>query len=119
MLPHLGHSRIDPIAAALRTASRARQVVQVMENSAFSTVPLRFSYRFPFQPGIGRTFTSWENMVRFLSGRAGVNGKAPQNGPPAPRGDPPAIVRRFGANVTRDPQSHPSIRENRRNYSPQ
>ena len=39
MLSHLGHSRMAPIASALRTASRARQVVQVMKNSAFSTVP--------------------------------------------------------------------------------
>jgi len=39
MLVHLGHSRIAPIADSLRTASRARHVVQVMENKAFSTVP--------------------------------------------------------------------------------
>ena len=40
MLPHLGHSRISPIASLFRTASRARHVVQDTENSAFSTVRL-------------------------------------------------------------------------------
>ena len=30
MLPHWGHSRIAPMASSLRTASRARQVVQTM-----------------------------------------------------------------------------------------
>ena len=39
MLPHLGHSRISPMASLFRTASRARHVVQETENSAFSTVP--------------------------------------------------------------------------------
>jgi hypothetical protein len=36
---HLGHSTIVPIKAWERTASRARHVVQVIENNVFSTVP--------------------------------------------------------------------------------
>ena len=39
ILPHLGHSRISPMASLFRTASRARHVVQETENSGFSTVP--------------------------------------------------------------------------------
>jgi hypothetical protein len=39
-LPHFGQSTIAPMTSALRTASRARQVVQVIENSALSTVPV-------------------------------------------------------------------------------
>ena len=35
MLRHFGHSRIFPTAASERTASRARHVVQVIENIAF------------------------------------------------------------------------------------
>jgi len=38
MLPHLGHSWICPMALLLRTASRARHVVQDTENSDFSTL---------------------------------------------------------------------------------
>ncbi len=48
MLWHLGHSWIDPITSVLRTASRARQVVQVMENNALSTVP--FAARQGYRP---------------------------------------------------------------------
>jgi hypothetical protein len=38
-LPHFGQSNRTPITDGLRTTSRARHVVQVMVNSAFSTVP--------------------------------------------------------------------------------
>jgi hypothetical protein len=38
MLPHLGHSWICPMAMRFRTAMRARQVVQDVENSGFSTL---------------------------------------------------------------------------------
>jgi hypothetical protein len=37
ILLHLGHSRMAPITSALRTASRAWQVVQVIWKSTFST----------------------------------------------------------------------------------
>jgi hypothetical protein len=38
MHPHFGHSRIAPTASALRTASRTRQVGQVMVNNACCTI---------------------------------------------------------------------------------
>ncbi len=38
MLPHFGHATISPIESALRTASRAPQVVHEMENSVFCTI---------------------------------------------------------------------------------
>ena len=37
-LPHFGHSRMAPMAASLRTASRARQVVQSIENKMRSMI---------------------------------------------------------------------------------
>jgi hypothetical protein len=39
MLPHFGQATIAPMESALRTASRAVQVVQEIENSVFCTVP--------------------------------------------------------------------------------
>jgi hypothetical protein len=59
MLEHLGHSRIAPTAASARTTSRARQVVQVMEKSAFSTVPSLSAHRI--------VRYRWRNVIRAVS----------------------------------------------------
>ncbi len=47
MLPHFGQLMILPIAALLRTLSRASQVVQTMEKSASATVSVTRAGRAP------------------------------------------------------------------------
>ena len=58
MLPHLGQARIVPMASALRTASRARHVVQLMENNAFSTVPFAVDQQTRWPQETGATLPS-------------------------------------------------------------
>ena len=54
MLWHFGHSRICPMAASERTASRAWHVVQEMEKIAFSTVPSAKGMPYPGRSRIRR-----------------------------------------------------------------